>query len=118
LELADVPRRGEQRGAAGVDEPTVDDAPLQQQPVTSPGTLGHDGSVLRAVGKQIERPWEPPSDPSQPARAPPRAPPIRRTSQPPATPRTPPPVQRAAAARAQPPGPVDDETLRLPASPS
>ncbi|OGQ11693.1 MAG: hypothetical protein A2138_15595 [Deltaproteobacteria bacterium RBG_16_71_12] len=74
-------------------------------PSTSPGALGHGDSVLRTVGKSVERPWEPASDAGRDKPAPfnlnaPRA--------------------QGDAPQPQPTFAEDtvEETLRLPASPT
>lgn len=75
-------------------------------PSTTPGALGHGESVLRTVGKSVERPWEPTSDGAQKGPAPFNLNAARPQGE------TPPPKASAAF--------VEDtieETLRLPASP-
>ena len=74
-------------------------------PSTSPGALGHGESVLRTVGKSVERPWEPASDASGPRRAPFNL----------NAPRGQADAQEPHAALAE---DTVEETLRLPASPT
>ncbi len=77
-------------------------------PSTSPGALGHGESVLRTVGKSVERPWEPASDGAHKGPAPFNLNSARAPGE------SPPPPKASAAFLED----TIEETLRLPASPT